>query len=170
MKGLKAALNTFDTISIWTGKITSFLVVGMVMVTVYEVVLRYVFNKPTIWAFETVYLILGAYAILGGAYTLYLKGHVNVDIVHGRFSTRGKAIADLATSVFFFIFTWALVTNMAKMALESIRIYQKLSSAWAPPLYHLKTLMLIGIILLLLQGLAKFIRDINTALTGRESL
>ena len=168
MQQLKFILHLIDNLSLWTGKVVSFLVLAMVGVTVYEVVLRYVFNSPTIWAFETNYLMFGAYSILGGAYTLYLKGHVNVDILYERLPIRKRAISDLATSVFFFLFSGILLWKMGIMAWDSLMIKEHLSSAWAPPVYPLKLIMFIGVLLLPLQGLAKFIRDWHMVLTGRE--
>lgn len=168
MRGIKTILHVIDIISLTTGKIVSFLVIAMVGVTVYEVVMRYVFGAPTIWAFEMNYLMFGAYAILGGAYTLYLKGHVNVDILYGRLSIRGKAISDLATFVFFLIFSGLLLWKVGELAWDSLMIRERLSSAWAPPVYPLKLIMFVGVVLLLLQGLAKFIRDLTIAITGGE--
>ena len=85
---MQKVLQIIDVISLITGKIVSFLILIIVGITVYEVILRYVFNSPTTWAFELNYLIFGAYSILGGAYTFYLKGHVNVDILYGRLSLK----------------------------------------------------------------------------------
>lgn len=167
MQRIKTLLNAIDTISLWTGKAASFLVIAMVGVTVYEVVLRYFFNSPTIWAFETNYLMFGAYSMLGGAYTYYLRGHVNVDILYQRLPLRGKAISNLTTFVFFFIFSGVLLWKMGIMAWDSFTIKEHLSSAWAPPVYPLKAVMFVGVLLLPLQGLAKFIRDFSIAVTGK---
>ncbi|HDH44150.1 MAG TPA: TRAP transporter small permease subunit [Thermococcus sp.] len=165
---MQKILQIIDVISLITGKIVSFLILIIVGITVYEVILRYVFNSPTTWAFELNYLIFGAYSILGGAYTFYLKGHVNVDILYGRLSLKKRAVCDLITSVFFFIFCGVLLWNMGIMAWDSLKIKEHLSSAWAPPIYHLKVGMFIGVILLFFQGLSKFIRDWIIVLTGKD--
>lgn len=161
MQKVRAVLHIIDAVSLLTGKVVSFLIIAMVGVTVYEVVLRYVFGSPTIWAFEASYLMFGAYAILGGAYTLYLRGHVNVDILYGRLPLRRRATVDLATSTFFFLFSGVLLWNIGIMGWDSLVIKENLSSAWAPPVYPVKLIMVIGVFLLVLQGLAKFIRDLS---------
>ena len=157
-----------DSISEWTGKIVSFLVIVIIGVTIWEVILRYVFNAPTIWAFDAAYLIFGAYGVLGGAYTLNLKGHVNVDILYGRFPLRVRAVFDLATSIFFFLFCGLLLWKGGEMAWSSLKIMERGSSAWNPPVYPIKLTIPIGAFLLLLQGIAKFIRDLIIATTGKE--
>jgi len=157
-----------DSISEWTGKIVSFLIIVIIGVTIWEVILRYVFNAPTIWAFDAAYLIFGAYGVLGGAYTLYLKGHVNVDILYGRFPLRVRAIVDLGTSIFFFLFCGLLLWKGGEMAWDSLKIMERGSSAWNPPIYPIKLTIPIGVFLLLLQGIAKFIRDLVMATTGKE--
>lgn len=170
MQKIKVCLRIVNSVSEWTGKFVSFLVIVIIGVTIWEVVLRYVFNAPTIWAFDAAYLIFGAYGVLGGAYTLYLRGHVNVDIFYGRLSLRTRAIVDLVTSIFFFLFCGLLLWKGGEMAWDSLKIMERGSSAWSPPVYPIKMTIPIAAFLLLLQGLAKFIRDLLIAATGREIL
>ncbi|MBS3918635.1 MAG: TRAP transporter small permease subunit [Deltaproteobacteria bacterium] len=168
MERIKTLLRIIDFISEWIGKMVSFLVIVIIGVTIWEVVLRYVFNAPTIWAFDAAYLIFGAYGVLGGAYTLYLRGHVNVDILYGRLSLRRRAIVDLVTSIFFFLFCGLLLWKGGEMAWDSLKIMERGSSAWNPPIYPIKLTIPLGAFLLLIQGVAKFIRDLMMAATGKE--
>lgn len=170
MRKIKFCLRIIDRISEWSGKSVSFLVIAIMGITVWEVVLRYVFNAPTIWAFDAAYLIFGAYGVLGGAYTLYLKGHVNVDILYGRLPLRARAIVDVVTSTFFFFFCGLLLWKGGVMAWDSLKIMEHASSAWSPPVYPIKLTIPIGASLLLLQGMAKFIRDLIVAVTGKEEV
>jgi len=62
------------------GKIVSFLVYPVMFVLVYEVIMRYVFNMPTIWAHETSCMLYGAHFVLGGAYALRHDAFVNVEV------------------------------------------------------------------------------------------
>ncbi|MEW6374905.1 MAG: TRAP transporter small permease subunit [Thermodesulfobacteriota bacterium] len=166
MKRIRIFLHIVDSISEWTGKMVSFLIIVITGVTIWEVILRYIFNAPTIWAFDAAYLIFGAYGVLGGAYTLYFKGHVNVDILYGRFPLRAKAIVDLATSIFFFLFCGLLLWKGGEMAWDSLKIMERGSSAWSPPVYPIKLTIPLGAFLLLLQGAAKFIRDLFKVIKG----
>ncbi|MFC1870853.1 TRAP transporter small permease subunit [Chloroflexota bacterium] len=163
------ALKIIDRISELVGKAASFLVLPLAGVMGYDVIARYVFNAPTIWAHETTTFLFGALSILGIAYTLKVNGHINVDIIHKRFSPRARAIVDIVTSLLFFSFCSVLLWKGFEMAWSSLIVLEfSARTPWEPPIYPIKMTMPIAAFLLLLQGLAKFIRDLTTAIKGRE--
>jgi len=167
MKPLKVCLHLIDRVNEWVAKALSWVVILIMAATVYEVIRRYVFNSPTQWVFEFNYLIHGPYFLLLGAYTLAVRGHVNVDIVYARFSVRGRAVIDLLTAPFLFFFLAMMFWFGGKFALNAVAYRETLSSAWAPPIYPIKLVIPLAAGLVILQGLAKFIRDLHLALTGR---
>lgn len=160
MDFLKKALNVIDAISEWTGKVVSFLIIALAFLVGFEVVMRYVFQSPTLWAGELSIMIFGTFIIIGGAYTLRQNGHVNMDILHSRFPVRIRALVDIITSFLAFSFAIALLWKGGQSALKSIKALEHASTLWAPPLYPFRTMLPIGAFLLLLQLLAKLIRDI----------
>lgn len=168
-ESVERILQTVDAISDWSGKVFS-LIVGIVMFIIgYEVVARYVFNAPTSWATETMTHLCGIYFIMGGAFTLYTRGHVNVDAVYGLFSLRKRAIIDLLTFPFFFIFVGALLYTSADFAWSAIKIKETTGTVANLPVYPTKIMLSISALLVFLQGLAKFIRDFGTAIRGKEA-
>ena len=167
---LEKALRYVDRVSEWTGKATSYLVLLLTMAICYEVVCRYVFDAPTLWAQEVSTYLFGAFFMLGGAYVMWKDGHVRVDIVYGRLSERGKAIVDLITfPIFFFLFMGILVWEGGKMAIWSWSIWEHTQSPWSPPIYPLKTIIPLAALLLLLQGARRFIDDILIIMHKRIS-
>jgi TRAP-type mannitol/chloroaromatic compound transport system permease small subunit len=163
---MRRLLAFIDAINDRGGKVISFLVVFMIAVMTYEVVARKFFDSPTIWADETIQFLLGGYAILGGGYVLRHAAHVNMDVFYIRMSVRRRAIVDLVTSAFFFLFCAVLLWIGAEQAWKSFSIRETTDSTWAPPEYFVKMAIPVGAFLILLQGLAKFIRDLMTAVTG----
>jgi TRAP-type mannitol/chloroaromatic compound transport system permease small subunit len=161
-------LKTVDRISELSGKGVSFLVIPLVAVIMYELIARYVFQSPTIWVHETAQMIYGAYVILLGAYVLQRGGHVNVDILYGRFSRRTRAAIDLFTWLLFFYFCGLLLWMGGEMTWESFLVRETEPTSFAPPVYPIKAMIPIGAFLILLQGLAKFIRDLTLVITGKE--
>jgi len=161
-------LKTIDQISEKSGKAVSFLILLLVGVILYEIVARYFFRSPTIWAHEISQMIYGAYVILLGAYVLKRGGHVNVDLLYGRFQPRTRAIIDLFTWLLFFYFCGLLLWKGGEMAWDSFGFRETDSTSFAPPLYPIKMMIPLGALLILLQGLAKFIRDLTFAVTGKE--
>jgi len=97
---VRRVLEAIDAASEWTGKISAFLIPGMMFIMTYEVVARYILKSPTIWAMESTQYLFLATTALGGAYVLRHGGHVNVPILYSRLSTRTQAIVDVVTSKF----------------------------------------------------------------------
>ena len=161
------ALKIIDGMSEWVGKAASFLVLPLAAVMGYDVVARYIFNTATTWAYETTIFLFGALAILGIAYTHKLNAHINVDIIRRRFPPRFGAIVDLFTSLLFFAFCCVLLWKGVEMAWSSLKVLEISGrTPWEPPLYPIKLTIPIAAFLLLLQGLAKFARDLATAIKG----
>jgi TRAP-type mannitol/chloroaromatic compound transport system permease small subunit len=162
-------VSVIETISIWSGKTVSFLLLALIGVITYEVVARYFFHAPTIWAHETMVFTAGIIYIIGGAYTHCLRGHVVVDIVYNRFSPRGRAVMDIFIGfVFFLMYVGIMLWMGGVVAWESIMEREHTGSFWNPPVYPIKAMIPLGALLMLLQGLAKFIRDVKILITGRE--
>jgi TRAP-type mannitol/chloroaromatic compound transport system permease small subunit len=169
MKIVKGFIYTIDSISEWTGKVFSFLILFIVALVVYEVVLRNLFNLSSLWAFELSIMIYGVHFMLGAAYTLKQKGHISIDIFYSRFSTKAKAILDIITyTIFFFPFIIILLKAGISFAWSSIKILEVSQSNWAPPLYPLKVIIPVTFFLLTLQGISKIAKDIIFLVKGEE--
>jgi len=142
---------------------TAFLVIPLVLVVAYEVVMRYAFNAPTIWVFEATTLIYGCHFMIGLAYTLKYDGHVCIDVFEARLAKRPRTILRLIVSLILFMPTVGMLTVWSVIyAADSWRNWEHASTSWAPPLYPFKTLMAIGFLLLLLQGIAKWLNDFRS--------
>ena len=148
-------------------KICGFLIVIMTFVVAYEVVARYVFNNPTKWAWGVNEQLLCAMVIIGGSFALLHGTHVRADLVYKRWSTRSRAIVDLCTSFLPILFCGVVVYGSAKLAWRSLVNLERVSAYFEPPLYPLRVLVLIGVILFLFQVLANFVRNV-LVLTGRR--
>lgn len=149
--------------------ILSYLVIVMVVLLLFEIVARYVFSSPTIWASELTQMIFGAYVMLSGGFLLMRNGHINVDIFYDRLSARGKALMNIATCFLFFAFTAVLLKEGWAMAEESWAMRETSFSAWNPPIWPLKIAIPVGAVLLLLQGLVSIVGDV-LVLAGRADM
>lgn len=158
-------MNVIDKISVWSGKIASYLVLLMIAILIYEIIVRSIFGKPTLWGYEMAGMLFGAYCIIIGAYTYSLDGHVRMDVFYGGWHERTKAKAEMLTSLlttcFLLIFLWISIRN----AWESWSLLEYSGSAWGPPLFPLKTMICIGVLLLLFQSVARFIKKVTMVIT-----
>jgi len=162
-------LHYIDLVNEWTGKCISFLIIVLSLVIGYEVIARYILNAPTIWAHEASGMMFDTYIVLGGAYILSIRGHVNMDVVYNRLSRRQQALLDIITFWVFASFCVALIWTGWERAWYSLRIMEHSATTWGPPLYPIKMVLPIGAFLLLLQGIAKFARDIIILVKGERA-
>jgi len=160
MSILKAFLKFIDAVNERVGNLLSYFLFFFFVLLLMEVILRYFFNSPTVWANELAQMLFGAYAILAGGYILRTGGHVNVDILYSRLSRKQRAVLDIVTSSLFFLFCGMLLVYGGSLAWDSLARFEHSQSAWNPPLYPAKLMIPLAALLLMLQGLAKLIRDI----------
>ena len=160
MSILKAFLKFIDAVNDRVGNLLSCFLFFFFVLLLMEVILRYFFNSPTVWANELAQMLFGAYAILAGGYILRTGGHVNVDILYSRLSRKQRAVLDIVTSSLFFLFCGMLLVYGGSLAWDSLARFEHSQSAWNPPLYPAKLMIPLAALLLMLQGLAKLIRDI----------
>jgi TRAP-type mannitol/chloroaromatic compound transport system permease small subunit len=167
MAVLNSIIRTIDGVNRWVGEILSYFLFLMFGLLMLEVLLRYIFNAPTVWANELSQFVFGSYAVLSGGYILLGGGHVNVDIVYSHLSVKRKAALDISTSILFFLFCGLLLYFGSAMAFESLITLEHSQSAWDPPIYPVKLMIPLGALLVILQGLSKLILDFY-ALFGIE--
>lgn len=171
MNKIDKLLRVLDGISEWSGKTVSWLALVLTLILGYEIVMRYVFNAPTKWSFDISYMIGGSYFLLGEAYTLLKGKHVRIDIFYSRFSERKKAVVDIVFYLVFFFPLWAglLCTLVPYVYLSWITDERSMQGYWMPILYPFKTVMPVGILLFLLQGVAEFMRSVLVLRKGGAS-
>ena len=157
-----------DKISGFSGEFVCYWSLLAVFVYYYEVVARYVFNSPTNWAHESMFLMFGMQYLISGAFASREDSHVRVDVLYVYLSDRTKVIVDLCTSVFFFLFCGALLWTGIIFSMDSIEVWEVSFTEWAIQYWPVKISIAVGAVLLLLQGVSKFLKDI-VLLTGQEA-
>lgn len=162
-------IRVIDRISGIAGKAFAWLILGLTFSLAYEVFSRYLFNKPTTWAFDASYIMYGAYYMMGSAYTLSLNAHVRGDIFYRRFSDRTQATIDFILYLLvFFPAMIALQVVGVGYFLESFGIRETSPlSPYDTPIYPLKGVIPVAATLLLLQGMAQALRCLYAIRTGR---
>lgn len=160
---LRRLLSAIEIFTDRAGKAIAFIVVGMTLMMMYEVISRFAFDKPTVWAYEAISMLFSIYVLLAGGYLVLRKKHIRIDILWARLSPRAKAIADLATSVFSFTYVVTLIWFAIPWAWRSFKIYEVTVSVMHPPVWPFKMLLVVGTFWVLLLLVVKLIRDIYTA-------
>lgn len=166
---LLGVAHALDPVAIWSGRIASWLIAPMVLALTYEVVARYVFNSPTLWAYDMTFMLYGAFFMLGAAYTLQRKGHIRTDMFYGAWSPRRQGWVDAVCYVVMFmpfvaVFLWAGWGYFVKAYTTNERF---VSSPWMPITWPFKAVMPITGLLLALQGISEVCKSLYAATTGR---
>ncbi len=143
-----------------TGEFVAYWSLIAVFVYYYEVIARYVFNSPTNWAHESMFLMFGMQYLLAGGFVLREGAHVRVDVLYQYLPMRGKALVDILTSVFFFIFTLTLLFTGWTFFHDAFEVGEVSFTEWAIPYWPVKFALPLGAALLLLQGIAQLLKDI----------
>ncbi len=165
---MKKLVLAIDAISIFAGKAASWLTAVVILAVSYEIAMRYVFNRPTFWSSEIIVFGCGVLYALGAAWALQDNRHVKIDMIYGHLSPRKRAVVDSITFIFFALYMFVFLWASGKYALRSIELLETSGTAWDPPVYPIKISLVLGVFLLILQGVAKFIRDLHLAVKGVE--
>jgi TRAP-type mannitol/chloroaromatic compound transport system permease small subunit len=157
-----------EAVNRFVGKGAMYLVFAMMGVLLFESTSRTLFNKPHIWAVEMAQFLMAAYYLLGGGYSMILKGHVRMDLLYGRWSARRKALADALTMPFLIFYLIFLLYGGISSTQYALEYGQVNYTPWAPPLAPIKIIMTFGIILMLLQAIATFFKDLAKAIGEKK--
>ena len=152
---------TIESTNEWAGRAVWVVIIYLMCLGVFDVVMRYLFNKPSLWIWLTLQFAMVTLACLGGGYALQKGAFVKLDIFYGRLSTRTKAILDIITFSFTLLYCSVLIWKGIEAANASFTIRQMTSTAVRLPLYHLKSLIPLGGLLVLLVAIKKFVLDVR---------
>jgi TRAP-type mannitol/chloroaromatic compound transport system permease small subunit len=170
MDGTRKLLDSCDWLSEWSGKAASWLIFPLMFIITYDVIMRYAFNAPTIWAFDTGYMIGGGMVSIGMGYVLLHKGHVRVDVLYDRFSARTKLIVDFVLTIILFFPMMAIFiyTSWQYLVLSWVRGERSGYGIWEPTLVPFRFVVLAAWIILAVAGVAWFIRTTAMLFKGKE--
>ena len=165
---LARAARRIDLVAIVSGNLVAWLIVPMVLSLTWEVVSRYVFNAPTVWAYDMTFMLYGSFFMIGTAFTLQRKGHIRTDSFYGEWSPRRQAWVDLVCYVLMFLpfagvfafvgwgyFVKAYVTHETFV-----------SSPWSPITWPFKLMMPVTGVLLLIQGTSECLKCLHAIRYG----
>lgn len=162
-KPIRVFVRSVDAVNTVVGKFAMYLVFMMIAILLYEPVARNLFDQSSIWAVEMAQFTMAAYYLLGGGYSLILRGHVRMDLLYGRWSDKRKAQVDLVTDLFLIFYLIFLLVGAYSSIEYAVMYGQRNRSAWAPYMAPIKIIMGIGVLLMLLQAVATFFKDIAKA-------
>jgi TRAP-type mannitol/chloroaromatic compound transport system permease small subunit len=166
---LKAYINFADQFVVWIGRSFAWGIFILTAAVMYEVIMRYFFNAPTLWAFDFTIQMYGAVFMMGGASAMSTKTHVKADMYYNRLSEKGQAILDLVLFICFYAPGVFALTYAGYFYAKKAWIVHETS--WNSPaqiqIYFSKSLIPIAGLLLLIIGISEIFRCIICIKTGK---
>lgn len=187
---IRAYIRAIDAMNRFIGRIAMYLIFALVGVLLWSSISK-TFFLPSLWTLESAQFVMVAYYVLGGPYSIQLGSNVRMDLFYGDWSLKTKAWFDAFTVLFlmFYLgvllyggvssmayslgyfglepFTYfkelfvALITEGPSAAGEKLGYLERSSTAWRPYLWPVKTILVFGVFMMLLQCLAELFRDIG---------
>ena len=152
-----------DALNYRVGRVAMYLFFAMGAILLASTASRLALGVPINWALEMSQFVLSAYYLLGGAYSLQLDAHVRMDLLYDRLSARKRAVTDAITILFVIFFLAVLLWGGVSSTRYAITYDQVNYTAWAPKLWPIKSIMTLGVLLMLLQALSSFCKDVAIA-------
>lgn len=151
-----------DRIAMFIGRVTMLLIAIVVCVMMYEVILRYVFERPTLWANEMSLWLAGFVFILAGFYAMQQRSHIRIYLLYDMFPRGVQRICDTVSTVLIVGFAFFLVYGGYGEAKAKMLRWETFGTAFDPPIpATLKPLVLIVVILVAIQSVLNLIADWN---------
>ena len=165
---MRSYIKFADSLSTSMGKAFSWCIVILMGGTVYEVIMAYVFNAPTLWNFDFSMQMYGAILMMSGAYCLATESHVRGDVIYRLFKPKTQAWIDL---ILYFIFFFPGVVALAFYGFDYAALAWKIKeTSWSSPaqiqIYMVKAMIPAAGILLIIQGISEVLRSIICIQTG----
>ncbi|MGD2125686.1 MAG: TRAP transporter small permease subunit [Desulfobacteraceae bacterium] len=159
---MKAFVRVIDTINGWIGKAVGWFTLILVLITVYDVVMRYIFHAGSVAIMELEIHLFAMNFMLAAGWTFLVDGHVRVDLLYTRFNEKAKAWVDLFGTLFLCIPYCILVAWAAWPFLSnswSIREFSP-NPGGLPAVYVLKAVIPAAFLLIGIQAVSLFIKKI----------
>jgi TRAP-type mannitol/chloroaromatic compound transport system permease small subunit len=164
VRGLVRAIDGFSKLC---GGLAACLVVLLIVLMMYDVVMRYAFNAPTLWGYDVNTFLMGASFILSVAYALSCDAHVRVDLLHPEGRPMVKVWVDAIGFVLLLPVTAWITIALWHYALESYRTGETSgTSAWNPVIWPFRFILFLGFLAFTLQIVAELVKRIDALRRG----
>lgn len=169
---MAAVFRAIDALSEWCGRLATVMLVVLVVAMVGEVFMRYVVNRPTIWAFDVSYMLNGALFYVGAGYAMKYHAHVRIDFLSSKLPMLWQARILGTTLVLVFtpilgVISWVAV-HKAIIALQTGAVEEV--SPWAPLVWPFYLAIAVGLGVFTLQSLVEGLRYLKSGRVQHDTV
>lgn len=157
---MQAYVGAIDRMNRWIGRIVMYGIFVMMGILLWSSISK-TFFLPSLWTLEMAQFAMVAYYILGGPYAVQMGSNVRMDLFYGDWTDRRKAQVDAITVCFLIVYLVFLLWGGWDSLMYSFQYGGERSpTAWRPYLWPIKSIMVTGIFLMLLQVVSELFKDI----------
>ncbi len=154
------AKSWIDYVSLAISRVAMLLVAAIVAIMFFEVVMRYVFERPTLWVNEMSLWLAGMVYLLAGLYVMQQRGHIRIFILYDLAPRWLQRVFDLISTVLICLFAAAVVWGGFTEAWQKMMRWETFGTAWDPPIpATMKPLLLVTVVLVAIQAVANLVAD-----------
>lgn len=181
MSGLiRGYIQAVDAVNYRVGRLIMYLIFVLMGILLWSSISK-TFFVPSLWTLEMAQFVMVAYYILGGPYAIQLGSNVRMDLLYGEWSLRKKAWFDLLTVLFLIFYLGVLLYGAVSSTAYSLGYWgtepfsyfaglltgseeigraERSSTAWRPYMWPVKSIMILGLFLMLLQCVSELLKDV----------
>ena len=115
-------MNYYDKIVKYSGYLASALFISIGFIVSYEVIMRYLFNSPTIWVNEVSRFLQIWATYLALTYSFHKRDFIRITVIYDRLNETGKKILDFISFIFIIIFSCFVVYYGWLIAYDSLKV------------------------------------------------
>ncbi|GIT91713.1 C4-dicarboxylate ABC transporter [Jannaschia pagri] len=177
---MRGYIRAVDAVNHRVGRMAMYLLFVLMGILLWSSISK-TFFLPSLWTLEMAQFVMVGYYILGGPYAVQMGSHVRMDLLYGGWSLRRKAWFDLFTVciliVYLLVLLYGAIVSTAYslgywkdapisylfgvlVGAEEVGRLERSSSAWRPYMWPIKAVMILGFVLMLLQCLSEFCKDV----------
>ena len=161
-QAVKLYVRYVDSMNRFVGLFAMYMIFAMIGILFYSTISKNFFN-PSLWTLEMAQFAMVAYYLLGGGYSMQINSHVRMDLLYDRWSFKTKATVDAVTVLFLLFYLALLLYGGLSSTQYALQYDEKSYSVWAPRMAPIKIIMCIGIVLMMLQAIATFFKNVANA-------
>jgi TRAP-type mannitol/chloroaromatic compound transport system permease small subunit len=158
-KAIRLYVRYVEAVSRVVGRFAMYGIFAMIGLLLFSSISK-TFFLPAIWTLEMAQFFMAGYYLLGGGYSMQLNSHVRMDLLYGSWSDKGKAFSDSITAFFLILYLVMLLYGGLSSTEYALKYGETSYSSWSPYMAPIKIVMVFGIVLMLLQAVATFFRDL----------
>lgn len=149
-----------DHFSIFIGRLAMVLLPVIIAVMFYEVIMRYFFSRPTLWANELSLWLAGMVYLFAGVYAMQQRAHISIFILYDVVPRWLQRVFDFIAMACVVLFAYAVVLGAYKTSWKAFLNWDTFGTAWNPPIpATMKPLVLIACVLVAIQAINNFVMD-----------